>query len=334
MTDDLRIGAEVSWSNVEFYLDHALAAQIRLNGMANPRVDYVVAGGSVELHVELAPHERPPHSPLPLVTVDQVSEEGRRMARIRTTDPSLQRDFHDLLCAVADRIVKGRQTLGEALAETVRAWTALVRRLHATSEQQRIGLFGELVVLHTLGSGPEIGWAAAVDAWVGGSCEEHDFAMPAYDIEVKTTTSEKRSHVVHGIGQLTPKPGRPLWLISLQVTRGGAVGRTLGGLADTIREQLRGHASERLQSFDRTVEERGMMPGDSAADSASERWTLRSDAVVLAADERLPRIDDALLSALTAEQRARLSDVNYRLDLTGLASDPNAPLVLKASALP
>ncbi|WP_033355265.1 hypothetical protein, partial [Kitasatospora aureofaciens] len=125
MTD--QPGNEVAWTDVEYYLERGLATTLRMNGLATPRVDYVVASHDIALHVELGPHQRPPRSTLPVIRIDQVAK-GRRMARIRTSDPTLLGDFHDLLCAVANRIVEHNRSLDEAFAETVRAWTALVHR--------------------------------------------------------------------------------------------------------------------------------------------------------------------------------------------------------------
>ncbi|WP_063805793.1 PD-(D/E)XK motif protein [Streptomyces sp. NRRL F-5122] len=317
---------EVAWGDIEYYLDRGLATTVRLNGLARPRVDYVVAAQDIALHVELGAHQRPPRSALPMIRIDQVAVEGLRMARIRSVDPSLARDFHDLLCAVAHRIVEHHHSLEEAFAETVRAWSALLNRRRVLDTEKRIGLIGELAVLHAIGALPGIGWADAVTAWVGGSAEEHDFALPAYDIEVKTTALEQRRHVIHGAGQLTPKPHRPLWLVSLQVTRGGASGRSLADCVTAVRDQVRTHAPQQLVVLDDHLAGYGWDP----AATDEERWSLRSAPLVLPVDARLPRIDDPLLDGMSPTLRARIDNLSYRIDLTGLppAPQPPAPLIV------
>ncbi|WP_245687322.1 PD-(D/E)XK motif protein [Streptacidiphilus griseoplanus] len=320
----------MAWTDIEYYLDRGLATTVRMNGLARPRVDYVVTPHDVALQVELGPHQKPPRSGLPMILIDQVAVEGRRMARIRTSEPLLLRDFHDLLCAVADRIVHHHNGLDEAFAETVRAWTALMNRPRHLEAERRLGLTGELTVLHALGLDPRVGWREAVAAWVGGEAEEHDFALAEYDVEVKATASEQRRHVVHGAGQLTPKPKRALWLVSLQLTRGGASGRTLGECVAAVREQVRAHAPGQLKVLDTHLAGYGWDP--SAADD--ERWSLRSAPLVLPVDARLPKIDEGLLGTLSPELRARVSDVRYRVDLTGLVPAAHPPRPLTTLRLP
>lgn len=330
MTDSHSSPIDVSWSDIEYYLDRSLATTLRMNGTAAPRVDYVVTPHEIALHVELGSHEQPPRSAFPMLRVDQISFEGRRMARLRIADAALRRDFHDLLCAVADRIVRQDRSLDEAFGETVSAWTALLRRHQELDTQRRIGLIGELTVLNTLGLDPLTGWSQAVSAWVGPQAEEHDFALPDFDIEVKSTASEARRHVVHGTAQLTPKPHRPLWLVSVQLTRGGAGGRTLGECAAAVRRRIGQASPSHLSAYDARLTSAGW---DSESPD-EERWTLRSEPLALPVDERLPRIDAALLNGVPAGLRDRIDGLQYRIDVTGLTSASVPPFALSTVRLP
>lgn len=216
---------ELGWSTVEHYLGAGQATSYRLSDAGARRtVRYEIGQGGrdISLTVELDRHQRPPRSTLPAVAIDQINHHGTRMARISTTQVALVRDFHDLLMAVADRIVTGDRTLEEALEETIRAWGELLGRPHGLGLDKRVGLHGELAVLQAVARSH--GWEAAARSWTGPRGEQHDFGLAATDLEVKTTTAEERRHTVHGIRQLEESEGRSLWFASLQLTRGGIGG--------------------------------------------------------------------------------------------------------------
>ncbi|MGW8352943.1 PD-(D/E)XK motif protein [Streptomyces wedmorensis] len=327
MTDPTT-GSTLAWSTVEHYLGEGLGTSYRLStGDGHPVVSYEVGHGGrdIALFVELGRNQRPPRSPLPAVVIDQVAVgRGLRMARIRTNQVELMREFHDLLIAVADRIVTKNRSLDRAFAETVDGWSSLLGRPRAMSVEQRIGLLGELSILSRLAE--TYGWQTAVEAWTGPYGEEHDFALVDFDIEVKTTAAERRRHLIHGIGQLQAAPGRPLWFASLRLTRGGAGGRTLAESVEAVRGAVAERAPASLARLDSALERSGW----SAERVDDERWTPRDDALVLAA-ESVPRLEPALLAAAALE---RISAVHYETDVTGLAATAGAPVSLADLRLP
>ncbi|MGA4849066.1 PD-(D/E)XK motif protein [Streptomyces sp. G5(2025)] len=324
MTD---LNTNVPWGQVEEYLGSGQATAFPLSRSGDhPQVSYVVehGGRDIALHVGLGSRERPPQAALPTIRIDQLADRGSRFARIRTTQPSLIRDFHDFLCAVADRIVTHGRTLAQAYAETVRAWSALLNKPRALNLEKRLGLIGELAALRSLAG--EYGWTTAVEAWTGPDGEEHDFGLPECDLEVKTTSSEQRRHTIHGLTQLDPAPGRPLWFASLQLTRGGAGGQTLGDCAEAIRHEVAEHAPAALTTLNRRLTAAGWSEG--CADD--ERWTPRAPLLVLDATT-LPRID---LSVLPTETRERISSVQYTIDVTNLQPSPQPLPALADFRLP
>ncbi|MFD0151644.1 PD-(D/E)XK motif protein [Streptomyces sp. NPDC055721] len=321
-------GPALAWSTVEHYLGEGLGTSYRLSvAEGHPVVSYEVGhgGGDIALLVELGRNQKPPRSTLPAVRIDQVAVGGGvRMARIRTTQVEAMRDFHDMLLAVADRIVVKNRSLDRAFAETVEGWSALLGRPRAMSVEQRIGLLGEVSILARLAE--THGWATAVEAWTGPYGEEHDFALRDFDVEVKTTASERRRHMIHGIGQLQAAPGRPLWFASLRLTRGGAGGRTLSESVLAVRAAVAAQAPAALTRLDSALERSGW----SHEWVDDERWTPRDEALVLAADS-VPRLDPALLAAAALE---RISSVRYETDVTGLTPTADAPVNLTGLRLP
>lgn len=323
--------AYTSWVDVEHYLHTGQSTSFPLRTARGPRVDYVVTDDrSIALHLELGPRQRLPHSPLPLVRIDEIAQNGIRMARLRLTQERLLRDFHDLLNAVADRVVAHERTPDQAFNETVRAWSALLERPRTLDIRKRIGLMGELAVLNSLAD--EHGWETAVEAWTGPLATEHDFGLLDHDIEVKTTSSVRRHHTVHGLGQLAPVDGRPLWLVSFQLTRGGAHGRTLTQCIAAVRNRVAQAAPAVVAHFDSRLAVRGWC-SDTPDD---ERWTIRPTPLVLPVDDRLPRLTPALFDALPQDARECIDDVTYRIDLTHKVpvSSPEPPAALRAFRLP
>ncbi|MEU8538562.1 PD-(D/E)XK motif protein [Streptomyces sp. NPDC048717] len=327
MTDS-RTGSTLAWSTVEHYLGEGLGVSYPLSdGQSRPVVSYEIGDGGrdIALLVELDKNRQPPRSTLPAVRIDQVLVgRGLRMARIRTTQVALMRDFHDLLLTVADRIVAQNRSLDRAFAEAVNGWSSLLGRRRDMNAQRRIGLLGEISILARLAE--TYGWDAAVASWTGPYGEEHDFALREFDLEVKTTATERRRHVIHGIGQLEPVPGRPLWFASLRMTRGGAGGRTLAESVHAVRESVTERAPAILSRLDTALERSGW----SADQPDDERWTPRDEALVLAG-EAVPRLTPSILAAATME---RITALRYETDVTGLAPSPGAPVDLSGLRLP
>ncbi|CAL9541149.1 PD-(D/E)XK motif protein [Streptomyces sp. enrichment culture] len=317
----------LQWSTVEHYLGEGLAASYRLSPAASrPLVTYEIgdSGRDIALHVELDRHQRPPRSQLPAVYIDQVSHQGVRMARIRTTEVALMRDFHDLLMSVAGRIVSGGRTLEVAFGETVRAWSALLERPRAAALRKRLGLHGELAVLRLLAA--RYGWSTALDAWTGPEKEQHDFSLPQYDLEVKTTSSERHLHTMNGLGQLQTTSGRPLWLVFIRLTRGGAGGRSLTESVDAVRDAAAAQNVTLGAKLTRSLAAAGW----SDEDTDDERWTPRDTPLLLAAED-VPGITFAHVTPQIAE---RVSAVRYDIDVTGLAPTPAPPVTLTDFRLP
>ncbi|WP_445072558.1 PD-(D/E)XK motif protein [Streptomyces sp. SAS_267] len=260
---------------------------------------------------------RPPISTLPAVRIDPIVHEGRRMARLATTEADLVRDFHDLLLAVADRMVGDGLSFDRAFDETVHAWSALLGRPRGLSLERRLGLHGELAVLGRLAQSH--GWGTALDAWVGPQGEEHDFALSEVDLEIKTTASEARRHTVHGLGQLAETAGRPLWFASLRLTRGGVTGRTLRESAKAARDAAAAENIALGRRLDRGLAASGYDP-DQPDD---ERWTPRDSPLVMRAST-MPRFTEDDLPA----NDGRITRVTYVVDVTGLPASDAPPVDL------
>ncbi|MFM9259985.1 PD-(D/E)XK motif protein [Rhodococcus sp. 5A-K4] len=326
MTDKATPGV-LEWSTVEHYLAERLAASYRLSQVAShPIVTYEIGddGQEVALCVELERSQQAPSTRLPAIHVDRILHRGLRMARIRTTQSELTRDFHDLALSISNRIVIEGYSLDRAFNETIRSWSALLDPGQAATAKRRIGLHGEIAVLMAVGE--RFGWRLAVESWTGPKSEEHDFVLPDFDLEVKTTTSERRVHTIHGIGQLDSSPGRPLSLISIRMTRGGAVGRSLAQSITAVQTALASEGVEVQAKFARALSESGWTDGS----SADERWILRDEPLVLDSKD-VPCVDFA---GVPDKFRDRILAMRYDIDVTGIEQQTDPPVDLKDLHLP
>ncbi|MCW3045757.1 MAG: hypothetical protein JWO74_41 [Solirubrobacterales bacterium] len=257
-----------------------------------------------------------PVNALAHVTVDTLVEGEVRYVEISTTDARLVIDGYAMLMAVADRVQFDGIDPLEALEQTLATWQAILARRVRMSPQAEVGLFGELLVVRAL---LETG-AAGVSAWRGGLSEEHDFGFVDADVEAKTTSGERRHHWIHGLTQLVETGATPLWLLSLQITRGGeAQGQKLPDLIDQVLTMATGRDRDRIEQNLAAVgwheEQRELF---------DERWRLRAAPVAFSVDDDFPRLTPALLSR-AGVNTTPLRQVAYEVDLTNRTPSGDQP---------
>lgn len=255
-----------------------------------------------------------------MIRTDLFEEPGGETVwfRITVDAEGVEYEAYSLLQSVADQLQQG-DDMERALYVALDAYRGLLSRAPRLSEDQETGLFGELVALNRLIEG--IGERRALAAWLGPHSEEHDFVLGDCDVEVKTTRSERRMHVIHGLGQLTPTPERPLHLMSVQVTRAGAsdAGATLPCMIERIRRQLR---TGRID-FDDKLTELGWE--DARADRLyTTQLLVRSEPHFYAVDEGFPAITSDGLGCILARPEL-VRGIDYRIDVTDLAPEAHPP---------
>jgi len=260
--------------------------------------------------------EQAPPTGLEHLTVQVVHYNGQRMIEISVTDPLLFEDAYPVLCAVADRVQIDGRSVTEALTRTLHQLGDLLQPEAELSRETEIGLLGELSML--AGAIQTSGPVSAVQSWRGWDREEHDFGLPECDVEVKTTTVERRAHRISSLTQLVPTPGRPLWLVSIQVTPAGSGGRTVSQLVERVRGLVTD--DDRLRQLNQHLRAGGWR--DRFQFTAVDTWRLRSATLPYRVDDTFPRITPALLHA-AGISNDHITDASYRLDLTTLT--PNKP---------
>jgi hypothetical protein len=258
--------------------------------------------------------EAPAPSGLERLTVQLVHHLGQRMIEVTVTDARLFEDAYPVLCAVADRVQLEGRTMTDALTRTLRQLGHLLEQESGLSRELEIGLLGELSLL--IGAIRSEGPAAGLDSWRGWDREEHDFGLSDCDVEMKTTTSERRAHRISSLTQLVPTADRPLWLVSLQVTRAGSGGTSVSQLVGRARDLLSEDSPRaRLEDHLRAAGWR-----DRFEQTAVDLWRLRTRPATFRVAGSFPRLTPQMLD-LAGVSMAHIDDVTYRLDLATVPPD-------------
>ena len=232
-------------------------------------------------------------------------------------------EAYTVLCAMADRIQLQSLDFGAAVTAALGSLRELLASAKRLSEQQEIGLFGELILLkHLCGALPA---AEAVASWRGPEGEEHDIALADGDVEVKSTTAEERTHWIGDVRQLEPTFGRRLWLLSVQLTGAGTGGATLPELIQEVRGLLT--AGPAVEDFDRKIGIVGWHAD--VANLYVRRLRLRSRPECFEIDRNFPAITPGRLAAAGLDQ-SRFVQIRYMIDLRGLQASAEAPDILSS----
>lgn len=229
-------------------------------------------------------------------------------------------EAYPVLRSVADRVQLGGEDVGTAVREVLHVYHQMLSSLGRLTEQQEIGLVGELLVLdHLIGT---IGERAALASWRGPLVEEHDFGLDDIDVEVKSTLSEERAHRISSLTQLVANPGRALWLVSVQLTIGGLAGRTLSQRIDSIAGRLTSGDVRGL--FTATLEHIGWT--QSQSDLYTRRFATRGRILAYHVGPDFPAVTPGRLSD-GGVPLDRIRALSYVLVLEGLDSNtPPAPI--------
>jgi hypothetical protein len=221
---------------------------------------------------------------------------------------------YSLLASIADGLQVEKLPLAAAVAAGVARHRNVVASRAMLTTEKEVGLFGELLFLEYLIA--KIGATAAVAAWRGPESEEHDFTFLAMDVEIKTTTRERRQHTIHGLQQLVPRPGIELSLVSVQITRSSPEsGRTLPQVIANVRGKAGGHRV----NVDAMLDLFGFSEDD--ADLYTTFWALRSMPRSYPVDPAFPAMTSDLIGPVVPNF-ALVSDVTYRIDVSDLAPHP------------
>ncbi|WFR83889.1 PD-(D/E)XK motif protein [Arthrobacter sp. Y-9] len=255
------------------------------------------------------------------IRVERINVIGKQgdWFRLTVNATYLHYEAYVLIVSIVDQLESGA-SFRHAVSESLAGLKGLLSSRRKMSDEKEAGLLGELIVLgHAI---DRLGEDQAMQAWLGPYSEEHDFGFEDFDVEVKTTRSESRVHVIGTESQLQPAGDRTLYLLSLQVTLAGASGDgfTLAELITSIRRRI----DRARRTFDTALQ--GLGWADEAADLYVTRFQVRSTPRAYFVDDQFPAITAPRLDQVVP-QRILVSAVSYRVDVSHLNFVvPPAPL--------
>lgn len=299
-------GRHLSWDFLSERIKRGTPSREQIEG--TPECDLLVESGGRRLalciHTSPKADERLPF--FAAVECLRVGTGPKSYVQLSCTDRQRYQEFYSFLISVADRVQLQELPVDEAIADAAETVRELLAGGSALPLERQLGLWGELWTLNEIAT--RSNWKTAIDAWIanGDSSEEHDFALDGVDIEVKTTNLELRHHHVSSASQFEPKHGRELFVMSLQVTAGGASGTTLTDAVDAARRAAPKSVSNKLEKTLKAVGWR-----DEDADRYSTRWVHRNAPMLIDASE-LPRL------RVSGPNQARLRSWTYMVDVAGL----------------
>ena len=307
--DDLK---HLTPETVEAYFSAGVQSAFVLDGRVSARLEIDPQHQEMRLFCPAAGSD-PDVTSYERISFDRVSIHGESgdWFELSVDAQGMHYEAYVLLESVVDQL-RGGASFRHAVTESLAGLKELLAGRKKMSDAVVTGLIGELLVLgHTIRA---IGDEEALASWLGPQSEEHDFAFENYDAEVKTTVSEARVHLIGSDTQLLPSPGRPRYLISVQITKGGAAVEsfTLGELIAQVRQVL---DSARLRTFDKYLETLGWR--DSDRDLYPVRYQPRSTPRAYHVDDLFPAITSPRLQAIVP-QHSLISGVSYRVDVTSL----------------
>ena len=227
-----------------------------------------------------------------------------RLSLKNVTDWYLFYQFIELIV----RNMSNGSRLANSYSAAVHEWRSLLAARTRISTEREIGLFGELLFVEALLK--SVGDSFDIACWTGPMSEEHDFKFANRDLEVKTTTSEIRSHRITSLNQLKPSPNKELYLLSIQITRDGSNASTLPELVDRVRALVEVNEHEKFAEL--------LSKSDfheDARDLLTTKWGLRSSPNTYLVDEAFPSLTDGNIS-MRPSLRSLVSDISYRVNVS------------------
>jgi hypothetical protein len=308
------------WSNFkESYLDSTAPTIVRI--LDKPRTEIITQPDQTRVSLRVYTDEAPVIVAVPrALEARYLSSMGQKFLEIATSVQQLHHPFFFLMLAIRDRLSSGPTTASGALAHALGEYRQLLATSDMLSPERLLGLFGELWTLKGLISrnGPTF-----VKSWLGPVPLIHDFRYGSVELEIKTTKANTRSHHINGAAQLMPSTGCDLYMISIQAQETGpGTGSSVPELVDEIAAELTAHPPYRTD-FEELLKNMGYVQEHEP--HYDTRFILRTTPVAIRIDGSFPRITMDHVGSISPEFAARISALEYTLDVSGLGIECGTP---------
>lgn len=255
----------------------------------------------------------PDLSPFENIEIDYTADLSKESIVLRLAARGMHYAAYSFIAKIVEELQQGH-FLSTAIAHSLKEYELLIQGRRLLSSEKQTGLVGELLLLTYLCSNDPL---SALTTWLGPESEQHDFSFATFDLEVKTTKAERRTHRIGSATQLEPSGNRSLLFLSIQLTAaGGAYNAfSLVDLVDRVQNLLGPH----VIPFNEYLDGLGWRSSD--MESYRTKYVLRSRPAFYPVDERFPALrDSALRQAIPNYEH--LSEVSYRTDVSHLQPAP------------
>lgn len=306
----------ISWPNLEGLIAEDNSFRMLVSGHRQAWISYDAPRTELAVEIEQETSDLPRVLPQSISLRLSRGGNGKQILVLATESLELRRYFYDFAIEVLELTQRKSMSACDAVDEAWQRWGQLIEQQSVLTRERQVGLIGELQVLERL-SGTR-GWSYAIDAWHQTARAEHDFCLELCDIEVKTTTADRRVHTIGSIDQLLPSPDRPLYLLSNQLAPAPKLAANSFSLASMVESLFKVlNAEEELQS---ALKERLQRAGwrQHHMTYYQTSFVTRNLARLVPVDSSCPRIIPQILLDGLGTVSSRIESVMYSIDVSDL----------------
>lgn len=283
---------EFRWSSIATSGHAAGRYRVSPDHVLDFYVQYSI-GGERELAIEIrgfdaGDFELPAFKNITVVKVPL--PDGTRVG-LTLTNEGLARNFSVMCQDLAERTKAARTSRAAAgmLLAALDSWAELFRRREGDglTENEALGLLGELVVVESLVLESTAGAAAIVGGWRGPEGDARDIGVGATRIEVKAQRATSANRLrISSLAQLDDR-GQNVFLVAVRLSPGES-GRSLAQVCGAVRGMLV-NLPAALHAFERTITLSCMDP-DAAV--SRQPWVV-DERLIYAVNDAFPRLTPA-----------------------------------------
>lgn len=287
-------------NTVVHLLSHAPRCELRIDP----------ATESLELRVP-KDGSNPDLSLLENIEIDYATDPTQDCFVLRLAAGGMHYAAYSFIAKIVEELQQGH-FFSSAVSHSLKEYELLIQSRKILSSEKQTGLLGELLLLTYLCNADP---GSALTSWLGPESEQHDFSFDTFDLEVKTTRSERRTHRIGSATQLEPSENRSLLFLSIQLTAAGGADNafSLVELVEKIITLLGPHAV----TFNEYLSRLGWRWSD--VESYRTKYVLRSRPAFYPVDDRFPALQDSALRQ-SIPNYEHLAEISYRTDVSHLHS--------------
>jgi hypothetical protein len=307
----------LAWENLAPYLNGSIPCILSMGGTRGVKIGYDPHNKNIFLRIPTDPEIIVPPSPYVELETSLVRDETGYVLEILTSSIKLFKEFHRFSGIITEDFEYHGQSAIGAFNTAIKRWNELLIKRELLTEEQQIGLQGELIFLGAIlqKEGPK-----AITSWTGrneSKPERHDFRIKNAEIEIKTTKSLRRIHYIHGLNQLQPSEGYLLFLLSFKFESAGYEnGTSLFDEVEKIKKILKESDNEIIE-FEQKLKSSGYYEVDSPY--YQRKFIFSDPPIFIEVNDKFPKITKNILSDFIPNDLLnRIDNVTYCVDVEGL----------------